>query len=116
NRPASFRKCIEAMGAELFWSRIAAKMTAMDPEAFATLGPLLTEHPGVAERLGEIRCPTTVIVGAEDAPFRAPSNALARGIPGARQVVIANAAHSPQLENPGTWLAERPADPHHRRR
>ncbi len=105
NRPPSFRRCIESMGPELFWARIHAKMTAMDPEAFATLGPMLTEHQGVAARLGEIRCPTTVLVGAEDAPFRVPSNALARGIPGARQVVIAGAAHSPQLENPEAWLA-----------
>ncbi len=56
-------------------------------------------------RLGEIRCPTTVLVGSEDAPFRHPSDALARGIPGARQVVIANAAHCPQLENTEAWLA-----------
>jgi 2-succinyl-6-hydroxy-2,4-cyclohexadiene-1-carboxylate synthase len=105
NRARALERAIERMGAERHWARIHAKMQAMDPEAFATLGPMLTDHEGVAARLGEIRCPTTVLVGAEDSPFRAPSNALARGIPHARQVVIADAAHSPQLENPEAWLA-----------
>jgi pimeloyl-ACP methyl ester carboxylesterase len=30
---------------------------------------------------------------------------MARAIPGARHVVIDDAAHSPQLENPDAWLA-----------
>jgi 2-succinyl-6-hydroxy-2,4-cyclohexadiene-1-carboxylate synthase len=105
NRARALQRAIERMGADRHWARIRAKMLAMDPEAFATLGLMLTDHAGVAGRLGEVRCPTTVLVGAEDAPFRAPSNALARGIPHARQVVIADAAHSPQLENPEAWLA-----------
>jgi pimeloyl-ACP methyl ester carboxylesterase len=104
HRPAAYRRCMERMGAELFWSRIRAKLTAMDPAAFATLGPLLADQEGVAARLGEIRVPTTVIVGAEDAPFLAPSDVLARGIRGARKIVVEGAAHSPQLENPEAWL------------
>ena len=35
----------------------------------------------------------------------APSSELAAGIPGARLVRIANAAHSPQIENPSAWMA-----------
>jgi pimeloyl-ACP methyl ester carboxylesterase len=77
----------------------------MDPLAFGALGAELTDAAGVADRLGEIRCPTTVLVGSEDTPFRHPSDDLARAIPGARQVVIANAAHCPQLENTEAWLA-----------
>lgn len=105
NRPPSVQRCIERMTPELHWARIEAKLLAMDPVAFGAIGAELTDSPGVADRLGEIRCPTTVLVGSEDAPFRHPSDALARGIPGARQVVIANAAHCPQLENTEAWLA-----------
>jgi 3-oxoadipate enol-lactonase len=104
NRPPAYRRSMERMGTELFWARIRAKLTGMDPNAFATLGPLLADQEGVAERLGEIRAPTTVIVGAEDVPFLAAADLLARGIPGARKRVIEGAAHSPQLENPEAWL------------
>jgi pimeloyl-ACP methyl ester carboxylesterase len=105
DRPVSFVRSIERMGSEVFWGRIRTKMLAMDPVAYATLGPLLIEDEGVAQRLAEICCPTTVLVGAEDAAFRRPSEGLARNIPGARLVVIDAAAHSPQLENPEAWLA-----------
>jgi pimeloyl-ACP methyl ester carboxylesterase len=105
NRAASVNRCVERMGAETFWARIRAKHLAMDPEAFATLGPMLADHQGVADRLGEIRCPTTVLVGEDDRAFLKPAEVLARAIPGARHVVIEGAAHSPQLENQEAWLA-----------
>lgn len=104
NRPLAARRAEEAMGPARYWERVRAKIEAMDPEAFATLGPLLTDHEGVEDRLGEIRCPTTVVVGAEDAAFLAPSRALEAGIAGARLVEIPGAAHSPQTENAGPWL------------
>jgi pimeloyl-ACP methyl ester carboxylesterase len=105
NRPASVRRYVERTGADRFWARIRAKQLSMDPEAFATLGPMLTDHQGVVDRLGEIRCPTTVLVGEDDRAFLKPAEVLARGIPGARHVVIEGAAHSPQLENQEAWLA-----------
>jgi pimeloyl-ACP methyl ester carboxylesterase len=104
-RPRAVVKCIERMGAETYWGRIRAKLLAMDPVAFATLGPLLADHDGVENRLSEIRCPALSLVGAQDAPFLAPAEELARGIAGARLVVVPDAAHSPQLENPEAWLA-----------
>jgi pimeloyl-ACP methyl ester carboxylesterase len=57
-------------------------------------------HGFTTDRLAEIRCPTLVTVGAEDAPFLAPADELERGIAGAERVTIERAAHSPQLENP----------------
>ncbi|HEY8493499.1 MAG TPA: alpha/beta hydrolase [Myxococcota bacterium] len=105
-RAPALARCVERMGEERFWARMRAKTLAMDPVAFATLGPLLCTHEGVERRLGEIRCPTTVLVGAqESAPLAHGARALAAGIPGARLVVIEDAAHSPQLENPEAWLA-----------
>jgi len=98
------QRTIERLGADAYWDRIRAKVLAMDPVAYATLGMALSDGPGVVDRLAEIRCPTTVLVGVEDAPFRAPAETLARSIDGARLVVIDDAHHSPQLENPASWL------------
>jgi len=98
-------RTIERMGPETHWARIHAKVLAMDPVAFATLGMRLTDYPALTSRLAEIRCPTTVLVGVEDAAFLEPSKKMAGQIPGARLVVIEEAAHSPQLENPDAWFA-----------
>jgi len=103
-RPPAVVRCVERMGEDAYWARLRAKLVAMDPVAFATLGLGLVEDRGVLERLGEIRCPTTVVVGAQDAPFRRPAEVLAERVSGSRLVVIEDAAHSPQLENPDAWL------------
>jgi pimeloyl-ACP methyl ester carboxylesterase len=98
-------RTIERMGAEVFWSRIQRKLEAMDPVAWTELLGVLGRCEPAADRLAEIRCPTLVLVGAEDEPFLAPADELERGIPGARRVTIEDAAHRPQLENPPAWLA-----------
>ena len=55
----------------------------------------------VAERLGEIRAPTLVVVGEEDVPdIHTIADRLAREIPGARRASIPNAAHAPSMERP----------------
>ncbi len=50
-------------------------------------------------RLGEIRCPTLVLVGEEDvADMRSIAAHVADSIEGARLVTVRNAAHLPNLE------------------
>ena len=44
-----------------------------------------------------------MLVGEQDAPFIAPSERMAKAIDGARLVVIPDAGHSPQFENPDAW-------------
>jgi 2-succinyl-6-hydroxy-2,4-cyclohexadiene-1-carboxylate synthase len=56
-------------------------------------------------RLGEISCPTTVLVGAMDTPFLAASRVMHEAIRGSRLIVIPEGGHSPQLEAPAAWLA-----------
>jgi pimeloyl-ACP methyl ester carboxylesterase len=57
--------------------------------------------PPAAGRLGEIRCPTLVIVGDEDLPTELKTaDKLAAEIPGARKAVIHDAAHLPNMEKP----------------
>jgi pimeloyl-ACP methyl ester carboxylesterase len=101
----AFRRTVERMGEDAFWARIQRKLEAMDPFAWEALLAVLGEHEPVVDRLGELRCPTLVLVGAEDLPFLKPADELARGIAGAERVTIADAAHSPQLENPPAWSA-----------
>ncbi len=103
--PPSMRRTIEQMGADVFWERARRKLERMDPVAWAELLHVLGDHAPAAARLGEIRCPTLVMVGAEDAPFLAAADELERGIPAAVRVTIPDAAHSPQLENPAAWSA-----------
>ena len=62
--------------------------------------------PPALGRLGEIRCPTMVVVGDSDADdLLKLGHRLASEIPGARQVMIENAAHLPSLEHPDQFNA-----------
>ncbi|MDO8432762.1 MAG: alpha/beta hydrolase [Candidatus Binatus sp.] len=57
--------------------------------------------PPAIGRLGEIKCPATVIIGDSDADdIRALGARLATEIAGARLVTIENGAHLPNLEHP----------------
>ena len=50
-------------------------------------------------------CRCSILVGAQDKPFVIASHAMAEAIPGAQLVVIPDAGHSPQFENPAAWIA-----------
>ena len=102
--PASTRRLVTELGEEYWWKRTCAKLEKMDPEAFAGLGCALSEQAPVTDQLGSLRCPTTVIVGAEDVNFIAPSEKMAGAIPDARLVTLQNAAHNGQLEDPEAWM------------
>jgi pimeloyl-ACP methyl ester carboxylesterase len=77
---------------------------SMDPIAFGAFGTAMFDQAPLLDRLTEIACPTLVLVGEGDSGFLASSEELARGIPGAKVAMIANAGHQPQLENPDAWL------------
>jgi pimeloyl-ACP methyl ester carboxylesterase len=86
--------------------RVRYKLTNMDLEAFVGLGEELTSFPPMLERLHiEIHCPTTVIVGENDAGLRSAATEMVHAIDGAVEVVIEGAAHCPQEEKPEAWLA-----------
>jgi pimeloyl-ACP methyl ester carboxylesterase len=50
--------------------------------------------------LPAIGVPTLIIVGDRDTPFMAPSEYMAKKIPGARLEVIADAGHASNLDQP----------------
>ncbi|MFI5316455.1 MAG: alpha/beta fold hydrolase [Myxococcota bacterium] len=102
--PPAAKRSEERMGSDAFWERIQRKHEAMDPVAWDALSSELGRLASVVDRLGEIRCPTTVVVGAEDAAFLEPADEMERRIAGVRRVTIPDAAHSPQLENSAEWF------------
>ncbi len=83
--------------------------------AHAARGMLAQRDSRLIDSLPDIRVPTLVIVGDQDTPFLAPSEYMAKKIPGARLEVIAGAGHSSNLDQPeafnrvlGDFLASLP--------
>lgn len=68
------------------------------------LGKEVPLQPSAAERLGELKLPTLVIVGDLDTDYiQAAANHMAEKIIAARKVVISPAAHLPNLEHPALF-------------
>jgi pimeloyl-ACP methyl ester carboxylesterase len=62
---------------------------------------MLAQRDGrVIKSLPDIKVPTLIIVGADDAPFLAPTDYMAAKIPNARKVVIPHAGHASNLDQP----------------
>ena len=93
-----------ARWADRYWLHHRRRYGAMDPEAYAAIGRAMFEQVSVVPRLGEIRCPTLVMVGEDDGAFLPGAEVLAAGIPNAIHVIIPGAGHHPQHENRPAWL------------
>ena len=90
-------------GYEAFGDR---KMLAASPAMYAAMLATITGQVEAVDRLdllAAVSVPTLVLVGEEDRPFVNASKRMAATIPGAQLVVIPDAAHSPQFENPDAW-------------
>lgn len=81
------------------------KFAKLDVEAIAAFGAELNSYPPMLEALAHLDMPTMVIVGENDTGLRDAADKLAATIPGATLVVIPDAGHSPQEDNPSAWLA-----------
>ena len=91
--------------ADWYWPHQRLRYRAMDPVGYGALGRLMMTQDPVSERLSQIRCPTTVLVGADDEEFLAGADALSKGIAQAVRVTLAEAGHHPQMESSAAWLA-----------
>jgi 3-oxoadipate enol-lactonase len=80
-----------------------AKWAALSMAMWAGSIRRIARQDDQLDALRGVTCPTLVLVGAEDDAFLEPSRAIAAAIPAASLVVIADAGHSPQFENPGPW-------------
>lgn len=84
------------------------KLLASSPHMYAAMiRAILSDDPADdrVEALRAVAVPTLVLVGEQDAPFLDPSSRMAEAIAGAELVVLPDAGHSPQFENPDAWWA-----------
>jgi pimeloyl-ACP methyl ester carboxylesterase len=72
--------------------------------ARAARGMLTQRDASVIELLPDIRVPSLVVVGADDAPFLAASDYMAAKIPGAKKVVIPAAGHAVNIDAPQAFI------------
>jgi pimeloyl-ACP methyl ester carboxylesterase len=81
------------------------KLLASSPAMYAAMIKAITDATGLDRlpELEQIDVPTLVLVGEEDKPFRKPAQRMADAIADAELVVIPDAGHSPQFENPEQW-------------
>lgn len=79
------------------------KLLACSADMWCELVGEVFGQPDRLDALGRIEAPTLVLVGEEDAPFLPDSERMAKAIPNATLVVIPDAGHSPQYENPTAW-------------
>jgi 3-oxoadipate enol-lactonase len=84
---------------------VDAKWDALSEIMWAALNRAIARQPDDLANLHRVSCPTLVIVGEQDEPFLAVSHAMAERIPDTRLVVVPDAGHSPQFENPDVWIA-----------
>jgi pimeloyl-ACP methyl ester carboxylesterase len=101
---------IEAATPAVWRKEKDAIFVGMDPYAVKALGSALMgdaadDDTSLRAKLGNITCPTTVIVGAHDQPLADQAPALASEVANGRLTVIAGAYHSPQLTHAAEWRA-----------
>ena len=101
NTPAYERVLAERPGYREFgerkWADVGVEMWCAMAREIGSQTDDLPAFPSIA-------CPALVIVGEQDKPFLAPSRAMANAIAGATLVVLPDAGHSPQFENPQAWI------------
>ena len=67
---------------------------------------MLTQHtPRVIESLPGITVPTLVVAGADDEPFLAATDYMAAKIPGAEKLIIPDAGHAVNMDQPQAFNA-----------
>jgi pimeloyl-ACP methyl ester carboxylesterase len=69
------------------------------PGLVAAARAILSQRDGeVLGSLAQLTAPTLIVVGAEDERFLGAAHVMARRIPGAREVTLANAGHAANIE------------------
>jgi pimeloyl-ACP methyl ester carboxylesterase len=102
NNPAYERLLIERPGYQEFQDR---KWDALSEVMWGTLVVEIARQTDDLPAMSTLTRPVLVIVGELDEPFLGPSQAMGDAIPDAQLVVVPDAGHSPQFENPEVWIA-----------
>lgn len=76
-----------------------------DGLARAARGMLTQRDAAVIDSLPTVAVPTMVVVGADDAPFLNAADYMAAKIPGARKVMVPDAGHAANIDQPAAFNA-----------
>lgn len=79
------------------------KLLACSPDMWTAMLDELGGHDDRLAALAGVDVPTLVVVGEQDDVFLGPSKVMADVMPNARLVVLADAGHAPQFEQPEAW-------------
>ena len=71
--------------------------------AHAARGILAQSDGRVIESLPSIKVPTLVLAGAKDVQFLAATDYMAAKIPGAEKVILADAGHAANIDQPAAF-------------
>jgi len=82
----------------------ARKWAQVSPVGYATLAREIVAQPQQLDAMVQITCSPLVIVGEQDVRFVGDATRIAATIPDATLVVIPDAGHAPQFENPEPWF------------
>ncbi len=96
------RVCAERPGYEQFEEKKFEDLSAVMWGALAIA--LAHQSDDLPAMVSSLKCPLLVLVGEQDKPFVQAGRIMAAAIPQAELVVIPDAGHSPQFENPAAWL------------
>ena len=89
-----------------YWEHHRYRYLAMDPNAYEYLACEMLDQEPVTARLGEIECPTLVMVGAGDDEYLPGADLMTTSIREAWRVTIPRAGHHPHQENSEVWRRE----------
>ena len=88
------------------YANLRDMLEEVEPAAFARAQAAMAARPDSTPLLADIRVPTRVVVGSEDAIIKVDdARALARAIPGAELTIIERAGHLPSVECPDEFNA-----------
>jgi pimeloyl-ACP methyl ester carboxylesterase len=100
--PAYERVLAERAGYQEFQDK---KWADLSPVMWGTLAMALGhQSDDTAALAAAVRGPVMILVGEQDKPFVKASRAMKDAMPDAHHVVILDAGHSPQFENPDAWI------------
>jgi pimeloyl-ACP methyl ester carboxylesterase len=81
--------------------KLLRRMLLDNFKALSTFRLMKSPEPPTAERLGQIKAPTLVVIGGRDGTnLLNIADTIAAGVPGARKVTIQGSSHHPPVEKP----------------
>jgi pimeloyl-ACP methyl ester carboxylesterase len=84
---------------------LASRHRSAEGLARAARGMLTQRDAAVIDSLPTISVPSIVIAGADDHPFLVATDYMAKKIPGAQKVIIPNAGHAANIDQPAAFNA-----------